>query len=74
MPPGGATKNENVEPGGFEAISRWLSPSTAVDTTGGYGPELVHPWTGCHPLGLGKLAWWETSSPRVGRTVGGIGN
>jgi len=35
MPLSGTPENENVEPGGFKASSRWLSPPTAADTTGG---------------------------------------
>ena len=31
---------EDVEPGGFEAISRWSSPPTVDDTTGGLVPKL----------------------------------
>ena len=48
------TIDENVEPGGFEAISRWLSPPTADDTTGGQGPEPVHPGRGASHVGLGN--------------------
>jgi hypothetical protein len=52
MPQGGTSEDENVEPGGFEAISRWLSPSTTDDTTGRYVPKPVHPGRGASPWGL----------------------
>ena len=59
MPPGGSTEDENVEPGGFEAISRWSSPPVAEDTTGGLkiliamsaGLALISP-TVHHPGGI----------------------
>jgi hypothetical protein len=54
---GGTTEDENVEPGGFEAVSRWLSQSTPDDTTGWHGPELAHPGGGASPGRLKKLAW-----------------
>jgi hypothetical protein len=51
MPQVGTAEDENVKPGGFEAISRWLSPSTTDDTTCGYGPKPVHPRRGAKPSG-----------------------
>jgi hypothetical protein len=35
MPPSDTPENEDAEPGGFQASSRWLSPPGADDTTGG---------------------------------------
>ena len=60
MPPGGSTEDENVEPGGFEAISRWLSPPVAEDTTGGLGSETVHPGRGAS---RGGLEDWPVRKP-----------
>ena len=74
MPLGDTAEDENVEPGGFEAVSRWLSSSTADHTTGWHGPEPVRPGQGASPWGLEKLAWWETFSGRVGQSVGRIWN
>jgi len=46
MPTGGTPEDENVEPRGSEASSRWLSLPTADDTTGGENPKSAHPGRG----------------------------
>jgi hypothetical protein len=65
MPPGGTTEDENVEPGRFEAISRWLSPSTADDTTGGYDPKPVHPGRGASPWGSENWSGGKPPRPEL---------
>jgi hypothetical protein len=63
MPQGGTTEDENVEPGGFEAVSRWLSLSTTEDTTGRYVPNPMYPGRGASPWSLEKLASGKPPRP-----------